>query len=363
MIRRKYMRTRQLQPGMKVDHPVVDRIGRVLVARGAELDRYMIDSMIKMGIMDVYIQEGEDDIDEVEISPAAQKNIERLHKEDRAKVNLSDSVRKRVAEGIQTVYNNVDSGELAGASDVIATDLMDAIEQNDAMALDISALKTSDEYTFKHSVDVATIAMIVAKRMGLSKQEIHEIGMSGLLHDVGKMKIPLEILNKPARLTDEEFEVMKQHAVLGYRIIQNRPEISDNVKYGVLQHHEKINGEGYPLRVPADKINPYAKVLAVADIYDALITERPYKAAFSQREAVEIIMSMTGELDFEIMKAFLESMILYPVGSIVELSNGEKAKVVENIPHYILRPTVVGIQSGKVYRLGEDLACASIIIK
>ena len=249
------------------------------------------------------------------------------------------------------------------ATNSIADDLMSAINDNDAIAIDISALKTSDEYTFKHSVDVATIAMIVAKQQGLSPKEIREIGVAGLLHDVGKTKVPIEILNKPGKLNDEEFAIIKQHSVFSYRIIKDNPAFSPAVCLGVLQHHEKINGEGYPLRVPADKINPYAKVLAVADIYDALITERPYKAAFSQREAVEIIMSMTGELDFEIMKAFLESMILYPVGSIVELSNGEKAKVVENIPHYILRPTVVGIQSGKVYRLGEDLACASIIIK
>ena len=244
MIRRKYMRTRQLQPGMKVDHPVVDRIGRVLVARGAELDRYMIDSMIKMGIMDVYIQEGEDDTGEVEISPAAQKNIERLHKEDRAKVNLSDSVRKRVAEGIQTVYNNVDSGELAGASDVIATDLMDAIEQNDAMALDISALKTSDEYTFKHSVDVATMSMIIARKHGFDDRRVYEIGVAGLLHDVGKSKIPNEVLNKPDKLSDQEFALMKQHTLFGYGILKEKQGISNEIMMGGLQHHEKLNGKG-----------------------------------------------------------------------------------------------------------------------
>ena len=362
MIRRKYVRSRQLQPGMKLDHPVVDRLGRVLVARGAELDQYMIDSMIKIGIMDVYIQEGEDDDEELVISPIAEKNIERLKKEDRAKVSLSDSVRKRVAEGIQTVYNNVDSGELAGASEMIATDLMNAIQQNDAMALDISALKTSDEYTFKHSVDVATIAMIVAKRMGFSTHEIHEIGMAGLLHDVGKMKVPTEILNKPARLSDEEFEVMKQHSVLGYRIVQNHTEISENIKYGVLQHHEKINGKGYPIGLSGEKINPYAKVIAVADIYDALVTERPYKKSMTQRDAVEMIMAMTDEIEINAMKSFLNSVILYPVGSTVQLSNGETAKVVENNMQYILRPKVVGLKTGKVYDLAEDLKCASIII-
>ncbi|MDD7643458.1 MAG: HD-GYP domain-containing protein [bacterium] len=362
MIHRKFMRTRQLKPGMRVDHPVTDRLGRVLIARGATLDEYVIESMLKMGIMSIYIQEITDDDEDGSISAAAQKNIERLRTDDRAKVSLSDSVRERVAEGIQYVYNNTDDPALVEATTNIADSLMTAIQENDAMAIDISALKTSDEYTFKHSVDVATISMIVAKKMGMTDTEIREIGMAGLLHDVGKTKIPPEILNKPARLDDAEFEIMRQHSVYSYRIIQNNAALSDEVKLAVLQHHEKINGTGYPMGVSSEKITPYAKVLAVADIYDALVTERPYKSAFSQREAVEMIMSMTQELDLYAMESFLQSMILYPVDSIVELSNGEKAKVVKNSPYYILRPTVVGLTSGKVYDLGEDLGCASIII-
>lgn len=364
MIKRIYMRTRQLHPGMKLDHPVVDRLGRNLVARGAVLDEYMIDSLIQMGIMSVYIQEddGNDDLTESDISPAAKESIQKLRTDDRAKVALSASVRKRVAKGIQFIYNDPESPEIMTATDSIADDLMDAINENDAIAIDISALKTSDEYTFKHSVDVATISMIVAKQQGLSQKEIREIGIAGLLHDIGKTKVPLSILNKPGRLTEQEFAVMKQHSVFGYRMIQDNPNCTPAICLGVLQHHEKMNGIGYPMGSEADKISPYARILSIADIYDALVTERPYKAAYSQRDAVEMIMSMTMELDIDVMRNFLESMILYPVDSIVELSNGEKARVVKNNPHYILRPTVVGLTSGKVYELGEDLSCASIII-
>lgn len=347
---------------MQVDHPISDRLGRVLVARGATLDEYIIDAMLKMGVMSIYIQEFIDDDEEEPVSPAAQKNINRLRTDDRAKVSLSASVRERVAEGIQYVYNNTSDPALVQTTANITDSLMSAIQANDAVAIDISALKTSDEYTFKHSVDVATISMIVAKKMGMPDDAIHEIGIAGLLHDVGKTRIPLKILNKPGRLDDAEFEIMRQHSVYSYRIIQNNTDLSEEVKLGVLQHHEKINGNGYPMAVPGHKISPYAKILAVADIYDALVTERPYKAAFSQREAVEMIMSMTQELDLFAMESFLQSMILYPVDSVVELSNGEKAKVVKNSPYYILRPTVVGLTSGKVYDLGEDLSCASIII-
>ncbi len=364
MIRRKYMRTRQLKPGMKIDLAVVDRLGRNLVVPGTVLDEYIIDSLLKLGIMNVYIQDGEEqqEKEKVSISSAAKQNIERLHTNDRSKVTLSASVRKRVAEGIQFIYNNTDAKEVVDATNSIADDLLSTIEANNAIAIDISSLKTSDEYTFKHSVDVATIAMIVAKNQGLPKAQIHEIGVTGLLHDVGKTKIPLEILNKPERLDDEEFSVMKQHTVFGYEIIKKNKEYSAAVALGVLQHHEKINGAGYPFGMKEDKICPYAKILSVADIYDALVTERPYKPALSQRNAIEIIMAMTGELDMTSMKSFLEGMILYPVDTIVKLSNGELAKVVKNNPHYILRPVVVGLTSGTVYDLGSDLGCANIII-
>ena len=364
MIKRRYMRTRQLKPGMKIDQSVVDRLGRNLVTKGAILDEYVIESLQRLGVMSVYIQEGEMDPEEekINISPMAQEKIEKLHTADRSKVTLSSSVRERVAQGIQYIYSTSDAKELANTTDSIANDLLDAIDSNNAIAIDIGELKTSDEYTFKHSVDVATISMVLAKQQGLSRKEIYDIGVAGLLHDVGKTKVPTSILNKPGRLDDNEFEVMKQHSVFGYRMLKDQPEFNKEICLAVLQHHEKINGRGYPLGANEEQITPYAKILSVADIYDALVTERPYKQAFSQRDAVEMIMSMTGELDMTAMKSFLESMILYPVGCIVDLSNGEKAKVVKNNPHYILRPVVVGLQTGNVYDLGEDLNCASIII-
>ena len=157
--------------------------------------------------MSVYIQEGEEEEnpEQVPASPKAEKNIERLRTEDRAKVTLSASIRERVSAGIQFIYNNTTSEEMVATTESIADDLMRSIKSNDAIAIDISTLKTSDEYTFKHSVDVATISMIVAKQQGLSPEEVREIGVCGLLHDIGKTKIPNAILNKPGKLNDDEF--------------------------------------------------------------------------------------------------------------------------------------------------------------
>lgn len=368
MIKRYFVRTRSLQEGMRIDQNIKDRLDRILIARGTHLAAYQIEALERMGINGVYVSEGEEDSDASKeqqakpMSVAARNNISKLRINDPAKVKLSESIKKRVSEGIQFLYNDTDSPNFTSTSVTITSNLLKAIEDNAAIAVDITALKTSDEYTFKHSVDVATMSMIVAKKMGMKHQDVYNIGIAGLLHDMGKSKIPLEILNKPARLTDEEFEVMKKHSTYGYQILKEKNDISMPIALAVLQHHEKMNGKGYPMGVTAEKISPYAKILSVVDVYDALVTERPYKKGMSQRDAIEIIMSMTEELDINAMRSFLGSVILYPVDSIVQLSNGEEACVVENHPEAVLRPTVVGLKSGNVYDLANDLNCASILI-
>ena len=353
---------------MVIDQAIVDRAGRILISRNTLLDAYHIASLIKMGIPGVYIREGEEDEEtsaakagEIAIAPSVQREIERQTVKDRAKVNLSESVKARVAEGIQYLYNDTVSESFTSTTRSITDDLMKAISDNDAIAVDISALKISDEYTFKHSVDVATMSMIVAKKHGLSRQEVYDLGISGLLHDVGKSKIPNEILNKAGKLTDDEFMMMKQHSLFGYQILKEKDDLSNSIKLGVLQHHEKMNGKGYPMGVPSEKINLFARIISVADIYDALVTERPYKKPFSPRDAIEMIMSLTEELDIDVMKSFLESVILYPVGTDVELSIGERARVIENNSKYVLRPKVIGLKSGKTYDLSE-IGNASIVI-
>lgn len=365
MKKRYYVPISKLQEGMRIDQAIMDRLDRTLVARGSILDSYVINGLRNHGIRGVYISEGEDEPEvekEENLIPLVRHNIEKNRIEDPAKVKLSASVKKRVSEGIQYLYNNSNSPEFAATSTKITNDLMRAINSNSALAVDITALKTSDEYTFKHSVDVATISMIIARNLGMSDQDVYNIGVAGLLHDMGKSKIPLDILNKPARLTEQEFEVMKTHSELGYQILKDKDEFNLAISLAVLQHHEKMNGNGYPLGCKTDKICPYAKILSVADVYDALVTERPYKKSFSQRTAVEMIMAMTNELDITAMRSFMESVILYPVDTTVQLSNGESARVVENKVHSVLRPTVVGLKSGIVYDLANDISCANIVI-
>ncbi len=368
---REYISTLRLQPGMIIDQSITDATGRVMIKRNVYLDQYQIEYLMSRGISGVYITDTleEDRKPGIEpakkkiiIPPASKKVIARERVDDPTKVEMSETVKARVNEGIQYLFKNTNADNFSGAAMQVSKDLTEAIMTNSAVAIDINTLKVSDEYTFKHSVDVAMISMIIGKRHGLSRDEIREIGVAGLLHDMGKSKIPTEILNKPGKLTDEEFALMKRHPYDGYQILKDRGGFSNAVLLGVLQHHEKINASGYPMGISKDQIHLFGRLIAVADIFDALVTKRPYKDAFPMREAVEMIMSMTGELDISCINSFLGSVICYPVDSVVELSNGQLCKVVANVPMYPLRPRVVAIDTGEVYDLANDLKCANLII-
>ena len=173
MITRHFVPTRLLQSGMKIDQSIIDSTDRVLIQRGAALDDYLISALKRLGISGVYIREGEEEIDEALvstddelISEETQKTINRLQVPDRAKVRLNESVRSRVAEGMTFLYNNTEDVNFLNTTRTIADELLKAIDDNDAIAVDINELKICDEYTFKHSVDVATLSMVVAKKLG-----------------------------------------------------------------------------------------------------------------------------------------------------------------------------------------------------
>ena len=204
MIKRKYVPLRIVQPGMMIDQAIIDRAGRVLIARRTRLEDFHIDALKKMGVTGIYTCEGTEDVKPAEadqtqqLPEPLQKKYDQVKVKDPAKVQISESVRSRVAQGVQYLYQDTQSADFTNASRSITDDLLKAIEDNDAVAVDIGALKVSDEYTFKHSVDVATMSMIVARKYGLNDQQVYEIGIAGLLHDIGKSKIPNEILNKAA---------------------------------------------------------------------------------------------------------------------------------------------------------------------
>lgn len=363
MIERKAISISDATEGMSLGGTIEDRMGRPLMKPGDVLSDYKIERLRRLGLGTLQIQyDNGVDIDPDKIlSDKARENVEKYRVEDPNKVHLEQVVKDRICEGVKFLYANPDPVQLAETTQAVTYELMEAINKNDAVAVNIADLKVSDEYTLEHSVDVATISMITAKKKGKSQKELFEIGMAGLMHDIGKTKVPPEILNKPAKLTFEEFKEMKKHSLYSYQMVKDNTSISNDVKLAMLQHHEKLDGSGYPYGIKGDEIHPYAKIITIADIFDALVTNRPYKRGIAPKEAVEMIMGMTETLDMKDLKSFLSTMILYPVDSLVQLSNGEVARVVKKNPDFLLRPMVVGVTSGTVYDLG-DIRCMNLVI-
>ena len=205
----------------------------------------------------------------------------------------------------------------------------------------INLFKDADSYTYTHSINVALLSVLIGKWMKFGQNMIDSLMIAGLLHDVGKMKIDPKILNKPDKLTDEEFEEVKKHPMYSYQLLQDNTELSLDVKIGILMHHERMDGSGYPYGVFNENINDIAKILAVADAYDAMISERPYQKKRSPFEVMQLMQEgVFGKLDTKILLTFLSNIATYYIGTYVILNTGEVAEVVAINPSCVYRPIV-----------------------
>ncbi|WP_101697643.1 HD-GYP domain-containing protein [Clostridium minihomine] len=223
----------------------------------------------------------------------------------------------------------------------ISKKLVTALKHNKNIELSIANLKIYDDYTYNHSLGVSILAIAIGLSMGLKTKELYDLGLCALLHDIGKMSIPIEIIAKPEKLTPEEYEVVKQHPYKGAEFFLKHKLANKTVCAGILTHHEKYDGSGYPNGLRGEQIPLFGRIIAVADVYDALTSVRPYRKPSSPTEVLEYIMGGSGTaFDVHIVEAFLKKVSPYPVGSCVKLSNGEIAIVVGQNDCHPLRPLV-----------------------
>lgn len=278
---------------------------------------------------------------------------------------FDSELKEHAREAIQCVFSgDVSKKESVSAAEDLAFNVEKAMKESEDTSINLNELKIADEYTYKHSVDVGTIAMLIGRNAGMEDNDLHILSTAGILHDIGKIDVPPEILNKPAKLTDEEFSVMKKHPVYGYERIKST-SIDEDIKLAVLMHHENQDGSGYPLHVDSTKLTIYAEILAVSDVYDALATKRPYKEARRQNEVIEMMMGMYNKFNPDVMRVFLDSVVAYPSGSEITMSNGKiekKMTVISQNKGYPLRPVVAEKTSGRVVNLMDDPEFLSYII-
>lgn len=228
----------------------------------------------------------------------------------------------------------------------LAEELLNNILDNENILVNLIDIKNMDNYTYQHSVNVAVLSIVIGIGLKLKKSELINLAMGALLHDIGKVFIPKEIINKEGPLTDEEFSIIKEHPKLGYDYLSKYFDLKTSSLLVALQHHEKVNGTGYPLQLTGDKINHLSKIVSIADVYDALTSDRSYKKAFSASDSLEFIMANSSTMfDHDIVSVFTKLVVPFPFGTIVRLSNGDIGVVQETPTNFPLRPNIKIIES------------------
>ena len=348
--------TPALRPGMfVVDTGLSWMDNPYLFATQGEVDANAIESLRKEGYKEVFVDTGKghydwhlttDKSDEQQVRDGVAHSGNGRRREraplaeevEKAKILYDDSL--NLAREFMTGVAK--DGEVDyQRSQAFVEEVIGSVTRNPDAMVSLTKLRSFDEYTYTHCVNVSVLATAFGDFMGLGETELRDLGMAALFHDLGKALVSQEILNKPGKLTEEEFNEMKQHPVRSFKILRDRGNVPKAILRGIVEHHEKFNAKGYPRSLGGDDIHPFARIISVTDVYDALSSRRVYKPPMSPNKALTIIYGMRGQ-DFHPGHAerFIKFMGIFPVGSLVRLSTGEHAVVTGSNPDSPLRPTI-----------------------
>lgn len=246
-------------------------------------------------------------------------------------------------EAVETMFDHVRMGQSVdvGSARLLVEEISGSVARNPAALISLARLKTADNYTYLHSVAVCALMAALARQLGLDAAEIRSAGMAGLMHDLGKAPIPLKLLNKAGKLTEAEFEVIKTHPQLGFRILQMSQHIEAKTLDACLHHHEKMDGSGYPEGLKGDEISLAAKMTAVCDVYDAITSDRPYKRGWDPAYALRQMAEWSrGHFDLPVFHALVKTLGIYPVGALVRMNSGRLGVVLEQSGSSLTTPRI-----------------------
>lgn len=321
-----------LRPGMEVARKVALGSGAPLLNAGVILQQDYIRQLKKLGIRSVYIHDHL--IPDVEV-------------EDVILDNTRDRAVGLVSEALGRLGRDSNNGSRFNRMLTVKKELTELLDDmtaqlltNRNLVINLADIRHTDNYTFAHSVNVAVLAMVIAIAMGRGTSELRNLGMGAFLHDLGKVIIPATLLNKESLLTDEEWQEMRRHPLYGLQLLQTRHLLEGPALMIIHQHHERTNGTGYPLGLQGDEVHAQSRVCAVADVYDALVSDRPYRPSFRPDQAMTIMESEADGYDLEVLQIFFQHVAAYPVGTLVGLNNGLLGVVVANRSGYPTRPRV-----------------------
>ncbi|MDT3425128.1 putative nucleotidyltransferase with HDIG domain [Paenibacillus forsythiae] len=320
----------RLQEGMRLGRKIYNDEGLVLLSDGVVLNASLISRLSRIDIGYVYIHD--ELTEDVEIPDILQGET----RNQALKTIRTQFQEMSGASGIRKGFYHLDKK----FSKVMDSILDDMSGQEDPMIM-LHDMHTTDNYLYSHSLNVCLYTLVLGIAYGYSRSDLNMLGLGALLHDIGKTQIPVKIVQKPGMLNDEEFRHMQAHTEIGFKILKEEPNIPLLVAHCALQHHERINGSGYPRGLLGPQIHEFAKWIGVADSYDAMTSSRVYKKAMLPHQAVEALYVGSGTLyEQQQLEIFRDRVAIYPIGLHVRLSNGETGVVVRIDPSLPHRPVV-----------------------
>lgn len=324
----KFVSVDRVKPGVTLARDVygIDTFtGRIVMLKaGQTLTVSHITKLMGLDLQGVYINEKRISR---EIIPSESK---------RELINIFDDYHSHIDSASFGLYID----KIEDANNVLSN-LVDTILDSEDLQFDIDSFDFHENFRYNHALSIAVVCIAIAKELRMKKGDIIDLAFAAILHDIGDSAVPRELLDKPAKLSEDEFNVVKTHTTLGYQALLSSSSVSEHVREGVLSHHERYDGSGYPEGLHGKAIPFFARIIAVADVYSALTSARPYRSAYQIAEAIEYIMGNAGrQFDSGVVKAFLKVVSPYPIGSCVKLSSGEKAVVADQHPENPLRPVI-----------------------
>ena len=320
------------QPGQVLAEDIFqsDPEESLIAPKNLRLSNYAIKKLIDFGIKEISIYSEEKPIE------MPSEGLVELKKKFKSQYEGSANV-------VKEVLNDLVIGKRLEieAMEPVFTSVYEQVSHNYSLIDCINEMRTADAYTYHHSLNVSLYAGLICVWLDLPKVTIQEVIQTGVLHDVGKAKISQDVLSKKGPLTDREFTEMKKHSIFGYQLVKNTKGINNDICNGVLMHHEKADGKGYPLKLIGKKIHPYAKIIAVADVYDALTSERVYKKRFTPFDTFEELQRIGyTHFDPKVIMTFLNNIANYYIGAKVLMNTGETGEIVTVLQQNISKPII-----------------------